>query len=239
MKPVGKPITLARVGGLSPNKHKNDRAPESRGIYAFIWPQIELFLLGSTDSEGVILPKNVAHQIPKYLRQLAGLKIVPSSNDDVYVFGPKEQLTLGEKILQEEGVFSELRTLPLVPHHYMDDVLKENWAFSQGFVLVVHAKKRRPSRYDQLRNRTERLRKFKYTGLLWSILDGGPRGLQRQGMWTLHHSEDLVKIASDHYHDLKKSRRKDNQATTPPGASPRYSKDEWEVFVPANRGVIT
>ena len=50
-----KGITLARVGGLSPvRQRRNPKAPEKRGIYAFIWPNIEPFLLGSTDPEGIV-----------------------------------------------------------------------------------------------------------------------------------------------------------------------------------------
>lgn len=45
-------IILQRAGGLSSVKQANDRAPEKKGVWAFIWPFYELFLLGSTGPEG-------------------------------------------------------------------------------------------------------------------------------------------------------------------------------------------
>lgn len=57
-KPYGKPlrnVTLARYGGLNlvnqKNNYGNDTfhsAPERVGMYAFVFPYIELFLIGST-----------------------------------------------------------------------------------------------------------------------------------------------------------------------------------------------
>ena len=50
---AGKGILLERVGGLSPVRQTNEAAPEKRGVWAFIWPFAELFLLGSTSPEGI------------------------------------------------------------------------------------------------------------------------------------------------------------------------------------------
>lgn len=49
-------IKLIRVGGLSPVKQKPGTAPENRGVWAFIWPYAEPFLLGSTGPEGRAKP---------------------------------------------------------------------------------------------------------------------------------------------------------------------------------------
>jgi hypothetical protein len=46
-------IILHRVGGLSPVKQDNNRAPEKRGLWAFVWPYVEPYLLGSTNDRGV------------------------------------------------------------------------------------------------------------------------------------------------------------------------------------------
>ena len=48
-------LTFVRYGGLSPVKQKKERGepenyhypPANRGIYAFVWPYIELFLVGT------------------------------------------------------------------------------------------------------------------------------------------------------------------------------------------------
>lgn len=45
-------IILARVGGLSPVVQRNKSAPTRRGVWAFIWPFVEPFLIGSTNAEG-------------------------------------------------------------------------------------------------------------------------------------------------------------------------------------------
>lgn len=46
-------IHLVRVGGLSPIKQSKGSAPERYGVWAFIYPYVEPFLLGSTNAEGV------------------------------------------------------------------------------------------------------------------------------------------------------------------------------------------
>lgn len=46
-------IKLIRVGGLSPVKQARGTVPERYGIWAFIWPYAEPFLLGSTGPEGI------------------------------------------------------------------------------------------------------------------------------------------------------------------------------------------
>lgn len=46
-------IRLIRVGGLSPVSQTNKKAPERRGLWAFVYPYVEPFLLGSTDDRGV------------------------------------------------------------------------------------------------------------------------------------------------------------------------------------------
>lgn len=233
MKPDGKPILLARVGGLSPYKHRNGRAPEKKGFYAYIWPQIELFLLGSTDAEGIVY-KDVSKKVPWLLRKLTNLTLVDLEYEFA-VLGPPLELKIAEKILQESKLNYDLRESRFIPQQLIpyQDLIVGN-----GF-LLVNKQSRRPSRLDQLQNGQERLRKFKYAGFLWSILDGGPRAIRRKGMWSLHHSEDLVFIARQHYHNLKKDRRAQDPDNIPAGASPKFSKDEWEVFVPANQGVIS
>ncbi len=45
-------VKLVRVGGLSPVSQKKGTAPENSGVWAFIWPYVEPFLLGSTGPEG-------------------------------------------------------------------------------------------------------------------------------------------------------------------------------------------
>ncbi len=49
----GRGIKLVRVGGLSPIRQAKGTAPENKGVWAFIWPYVEPFLLGSTGPEGV------------------------------------------------------------------------------------------------------------------------------------------------------------------------------------------
>ena len=52
----GHGILLARVGGLSPGRQTHDAAPVRHGVWAFIWPHIDPFLLGSTGPEGLRRP---------------------------------------------------------------------------------------------------------------------------------------------------------------------------------------
>lgn len=52
-------IRLTRVGGLSPIKQVgNNQAPEKRGVWAFIWPYVEPYLLGSTNDNGIATLKD-------------------------------------------------------------------------------------------------------------------------------------------------------------------------------------
>jgi hypothetical protein len=46
-------LILSRVGGLSPVKQKNTSAPAKKGLWAFMWPWIDTFLLGSTNDRGI------------------------------------------------------------------------------------------------------------------------------------------------------------------------------------------
>ena len=59
-------IVLQRAGGLSAVKQDNDRAPAKKGLWAFIWPFYELFLLGSTGPEGKTYGKDSRyHQLQR------------------------------------------------------------------------------------------------------------------------------------------------------------------------------
>lgn len=46
-------IHLVRVGGLSPVKQSKESAPERYGVWAFVYPYIEPYLLGGTNPEGL------------------------------------------------------------------------------------------------------------------------------------------------------------------------------------------
>lgn len=60
-------IRLTRVGGLSPVKQVgNKRAPEKRGVWAFIWPYVEPYLLGSTNDNGIATEKDRATGNTRY-----------------------------------------------------------------------------------------------------------------------------------------------------------------------------
>ena len=48
----GSGILVSRLGGWSPVRQTNKSAPEKRGVWAFIWPYFEPFLVGSTDHRG-------------------------------------------------------------------------------------------------------------------------------------------------------------------------------------------
>lgn len=48
----GPGIVLSRLGGLS--SLRQDGAPARRGVWAFIWPYFEPFLVGSTDHRGIV-----------------------------------------------------------------------------------------------------------------------------------------------------------------------------------------
>jgi hypothetical protein len=48
----GPGIVLSRLGGLS--SLRQDDAPTRRGVWAFIWPYFEPFLVGSTDHRGIV-----------------------------------------------------------------------------------------------------------------------------------------------------------------------------------------
>src|SRR3989344_4563754 len=50
-------IWLARLGGLSPVRQNNQKAPTKSGFWAFLWPYIEPFLVGSTDDRGPVHSK--------------------------------------------------------------------------------------------------------------------------------------------------------------------------------------
>ena len=48
----GPGIVLSRLGGWSAKKQEKGTAPENKGVWAFIYPHFESFLVGSTDDEG-------------------------------------------------------------------------------------------------------------------------------------------------------------------------------------------
>jgi hypothetical protein len=246
----GQPITLARVGGLSAKHHRHPRAPERHGIFAFIWPHIELFLLGSTDARG-ITDKPVGGKVQKLLKGQPGITVVVDDGN-AYVFGPLPALQQAERVLKDVGLETEMEdNLKDVTRIW--EVPSDALGFWEGSMLVSRASwHRRPSRYDQLAKGTERLRKFQYTGPLWTLLDEArPFAREiRTGtlQWALVDSGDLVKIARRHLHTLRREMHKMvleaqvwSLADRPLGASPStvYSKDQWEVFVPRRGGKIT
>ena len=49
---TGRGVTLMRVGGLSPVKQAKGTAPSNHGVWAFIEPYYDLWMLGSTNPEG-------------------------------------------------------------------------------------------------------------------------------------------------------------------------------------------
>lgn len=51
-------VWLCRLGGLSPVTQTHKSAPSPRGYWAFLWPYIEPFLVGSTDDQGVVRKEN-------------------------------------------------------------------------------------------------------------------------------------------------------------------------------------
>ena len=56
----GPGIILSRLGGLSPVKQSNESAPERRGVWAFIAPHFEPFLVGSTNDSGITGPNQLS-----------------------------------------------------------------------------------------------------------------------------------------------------------------------------------
>jgi hypothetical protein len=74
-----KKLILARYGGLSPKKQhhyvSNEKdmsfhtAPERKGIYAFLWPYIDLFLLSGTDKFIYSSEKRKREQLPYKYRK--------------------------------------------------------------------------------------------------------------------------------------------------------------------------
>lgn len=50
----GPGIVVSRLGGWSPVAQTNERAPEERGVWAFIYPYFEPYFVASTDAEGVV-----------------------------------------------------------------------------------------------------------------------------------------------------------------------------------------
>lgn len=152
-------IWLCRLGGLSPIWQTNDAAPVSKGFWAFLWPQIEPFLVGATDDRG-----NVR--------------------------------------LREEEILE----------------------------------KRRPSRYELNKQKKLKLRKFKYTGWLWTRLNDARRyAVEEKNDWFLVDSANLAKIAHHILHELQAGAQKDGYLV---GGRLPYPKDMFEVFVPANEGSI-
>jgi len=48
----GPGILISRLGGWSPVRQTNTAAPEKKGVWAFIWPYFEPYLVGSGDHRG-------------------------------------------------------------------------------------------------------------------------------------------------------------------------------------------
>lgn len=62
-----KSLILCRVGGLSPVKQRgNSSAPARFGLYAFIWPFVEPFLLGSTNDNGIAIMRDHERKNTRY-----------------------------------------------------------------------------------------------------------------------------------------------------------------------------
>lgn len=51
-------IKLVRSGGLSPVRQTHKIAPERHGVWAFVWPYVEPFMLGSTTPRGIVKSKS-------------------------------------------------------------------------------------------------------------------------------------------------------------------------------------
>lgn len=62
-----KPLMFWRVGGLSPVKQRgNNSAPAKHGLYAFIWPYVEPFFLGSTNDNGIVTMRDRERKNTRY-----------------------------------------------------------------------------------------------------------------------------------------------------------------------------
>jgi GNAT superfamily N-acetyltransferase len=203
-------ITLARVGGLSPVKQRNDAAPERKGFWAFIWPNIEPFLLGSTTPEG-----------------LAGHESNVEVYDEMYAL-QKEM----ESIMRDQGWDKSTET-------WEDAAYTRNYGVEHRRLMRKHreldSKIKNPSRGEQYARGIEKLRKFKYQGLLWTRLPTRNKTIRSVGDWNLVDAGDLAKIA-------RKAMAREMGDAYGRGLPANYSKgtsgDHWEVFVPARSGQI-
>ena len=89
----------------------------------------------------------------------------------------------------------------------------------------------RVSRLTLLQKGIERLRQFEYEGYLWTHIDMGVHTLEEREYWYLTHSSDLNRYVQ------KVKAREMGEAVGmgfPAGYTGLYSKDHWEVFVPAH-----
>lgn len=73
----GAGILVSRLGGWSPVRQTNTSAPEKRGTWAFIWPYFEPFFVGSTDHRGPTDrrgPTETEHARPSRMELMKGNK---------------------------------------------------------------------------------------------------------------------------------------------------------------------
>lgn len=66
-----KSLTFCRVGGLSPVKQKKNKSVPTRyGLYAFVYPYIELFFLSATNDNGIATEKERQRKNTRYYQFL-------------------------------------------------------------------------------------------------------------------------------------------------------------------------
>lgn len=101
-------------------------------------------------------------------------------------------------------------------------------------------------RSQRVIERIERVRKFKYEGLLWAYWESARKNaIETRGRWHLIHTDDFRPLILKKIHDLHRqmaeSERKaigPDKAMGPQGGPLNISADSMEVFVPANKGRV-
>ena len=165
--PPGGGVWLSRVGGLTPTRQSGGAAPEKKGFWAFVWPFLDLFLIGSTNEYGVV----------NFRKPLEGAN---------------------------------------------------------------------KPRLQRVMERIEKIRKFKYEGLLWTYWKSAEKyAIKTRGRWNLIHTDDFRPLILKEIHDahnyigeLERDFIGPDKTMGPRGGPLIMSTSFMEVFIPANKGHV-
>lgn len=226
-----KKVKFARFGGLSSVKQKGYDAsmptfhspPARKGIYAFIYPYIEMFLLSGKQSS--IESK---HSKFEYIKDHTG-KTVEFPLDEWNTESEKAHNNVKDKYL-------DLKNMSLSDW--------DDWEYPKMDNKKFNKYRKERQHIDEKKNTVRFIKKkdmkvFEYDGLIWSHLGEYVKRhsdiIKENGSWVLTEYDVFIDALNKCFHEMGKDVLSEKMYSYKPSdefiVTKTYSKDHLEVFI--------